>query len=304
MTAHQPVLAQQTVDLLQVGPGMTIVDGTIGGGGHAELLAAKVTPGGLVIGLDRDGGAVDAARQRFANQPMRLFHASYIDLPAILRSISIDAVDGILLDLGLSSDQLADPARGFSFRGGGELDMRFDMRSGEPAWQLLQRLGEKELANVIFEFGEERYSRRIARRIVEERQRNPIRSADQLADLVRRCVPRGRGHAIDPATRTFQALRIAVNDELGQLQPAMNTLPGLLRPNGRIAVISFHSLEDRIVKQSFRNDATLEVITKRPVRAEEDEVATNPRARSARLRVARKRLPNEPAKSRNKWPKD
>ena len=154
--------------------------------------------------------------------------------------------------------------------------MRFDPRSGEAAWELLQRLSEKDLANVIYEFGEERFSRRIARRVVEERQRQPIRSAVQLADLVRRCVPRSKGHAIDPATRTFQALRIAVNDESAGLQAAMATLPALLQPNGRIAVISFHSLEDRIVKFALRGDDTLEVLTKRPIRADDDEVAVNP----------------------------
>ncbi len=303
MTVHQPVLAKQIVEWLGVVPGMTIVDGTFGGGGHAALLAEKASPGGVVIALDRDPHAMAAVRGRFAGVPVKLFTASYVDLPAVLRSISIDAVDAILLDLGLSSDQLADPARGFSFQDGGELDMRFDPRSGEAAWELIQRLSEKELANVIYEFGEERFSRRIARRIVEERQRQPIRSADQLAVLVRRCVPRSRGHAIDPATRTFQALRIAVNDELTGLQTAMETLPVQLRPNGRIAVISFHSLEDRIVKFAFRGDPTLDVLTKRPIRADDDEQADNPRARSARLRVARKRLPNEPSKSRNKWPR-
>jgi 16S rRNA (cytosine1402-N4)-methyltransferase len=181
--------------------------------------------------------------------------------------------------------------------------MRFDPTRGEPAWRLLQRLSEKELADVIYRYGEERFSRRIAKRIVDERRAQPIRSAGQLSELVRRCVPRSLGHSIDPATRTFQALRIAVNDELGGLQLAMKRLPSLLKPNGRIVVISFHSLEDRIVKHAFREDPTLEVITKRPIRAGEEEVAENPRARSARLRAARKRQPGETAQNRKKWPR-
>ena len=303
MTVHQPVLAQEIIELLNVGSGMTVVDGTLGGGGHTRLLADKVTSSGLVIALDRDPQAVQAAQTQFAASPVKLFAASYVELPALLCAISIDAVDAILLDLGLSSDQLADPHRGFSFHSDGVLDMRFDQGAGEAAWELLKRLDEKELANVIYEYGEERFSRRIARRIVEERGQHPIRSAQQLSELVRRCVPRSKGHSIDPATRTFQALRIAVNDELNGLKTAMDRLPKLLRPDGRIAVISFHSLEDRIVKHALRNDATLEVITKRPVRSNVEEIALNPRSRSARLRVARKRRPDETTNTKNKWPR-
>ncbi len=303
MTVHQPVLAKEIIELLCVHPGMTVVDGTLGGGGHTRLLADKVASSGLVISLDRDPQAVLAAQDQFAQSPVKLFTASYAELPALLDSISIDAVDAILLDLGLSSDQLADAQRGFSFQSAGELDMRFDPRSGEAAWELLQRLGEKELANVIYEYGEERFSRRIARRIVEERQLRPMRTVQQLSDLVRRCVPRSKGHSIDPATRTFQALRIAVNDELNGLKTAMERLPKLLRPDGRIAVISFHSLEDRIVKHSLRGDSSLEVITKRPTRANDEEIAANPRSRSARLRVARKRRSDETTNAKNKWPR-
>jgi 16S rRNA (cytosine1402-N4)-methyltransferase len=204
----------------------------------------------------------------------------------VLADLGVPLVDGVLLDLGLSSDQLAEPSRGFSFQAAGELDLRFNQDRGEPAWRLLERLRERDLADVIFRYGEERFSRRIARRIVECRQQTPIRSASALADLVRSCVPRSRGHGIDPATRTFQALRIAVNDELGALETALARLPDCLNPGGRLAVISFHSLEDRMVKHAFRGDDRLTIVTRRPVQARDEEVAGNPRARSAKLRVA------------------
>jgi 16S rRNA (cytosine1402-N4)-methyltransferase len=288
MSLHQPVLAQEIVDLLSLEPGMTVVDGTLGAGGHARLLAEAVGKQGRVIAMDRDPAAVAAVLPSSRRWGIEPFVASYVDMPALLASISIDAVDAILLDLGLSSDQLADPRRGFSFQSSGDLDMRFDPRTGEAAWELLARLSEKELADVIFQYGEERYSRRIARQIVEARRREPLRTVPQLTDIVRRCVPRSRGHAIDPATRTFQALRIAVNDELRGLEQAIERLPTVLRPGGRLAVISFHSLEDRIVKRGFRNAATWEIITKKPIRASKDEARSNPRSRSAKLRVARK----------------
>ena len=195
-------------------------------------------------------------------------------------------MDGILLDLGLSSDQLADTRRGFSFQADGQLDLRFDTSRGEPAWELIARLDERSLADIIYQFGEERFSRRIAKRIVETRRTSPIQTADELAQLVRSCVPRSRGHRIDPATRTFQALRIAVNGELSALEQALSVLPDCLAPGGRLAIISFHSLEDRLVKHAFRADDRLTVLTKRPLRPTDEEAAANPRARSAKLRVA------------------
>ena len=198
----------------------------------------------------------------------------------------MEAVDGILLDLGLSSDQLADDERGFSFNSTGLLDLRFDPSRGEPAWKLLERLSATHLADIIYRYGEERYSRRIARRIVEGRRRSPIRSAAELAELVRHTVPSARHERIDPATRTFQALRIAVNEELKWLEVGLRRLPGCLREGGRLAAISFHSLEDRLVKEAMRNDERWNVLTRRPVRPGEDEIAVNPRARSAKLRVA------------------
>ena len=211
------------------------------------------------------------------------------ELQRIARSacrIGCDAVDGILLDLGLSSDQLADPTRGFSFQSTGTLDLRFDTTRGEPAWKLVERLSAEHLADLIYRYGEERYSRRIARHIVDVRRATPIHTAADLARVVRESVPRSRNERIDPATRTFQAMRIAVNEELKWLEVALRRLPDCLSPGGRLAVISFHSLEDRLVKESFRDDARLQVATRRPVRATEQEVSANPRSRSAKLRVA------------------
>ena len=239
-----------------------------------------------MIALDRDLGRGGASGGTAARPAVDCLHANYADLPEVLADRGIAAVDGILLDLGLSSDQLADVERGFSFHSAGPLDLRFDTTRGEPAWKLLERLSEEHLANVIFEFGEERYSRRIARQIVARRQQSPVRTATELADVVRRAVPRSRHERIDPATRSFQALRIAVNEELKWLKVALRRLPDCLRPGGRLAIISFHSLEDRLVKEAFRDDARLEVVTRRPLRATEAETINNPRARSAKLRVA------------------
>jgi 16S rRNA (cytosine1402-N4)-methyltransferase len=183
---------------------------------------------------------------------------------------------------------LADESRGFSFDAAGELDLRFNREEGEPAWRLLARLPEKEIADLVYEYGEERYSRRIARQIVEQRKGMPIRTAAELAALVRRCVPRSDKERIDPATRTFQALRIAVNRELESLKLALARFPDRLTDGGHLAIISFHSLEDRLVKQSFRDDSRLEAVTKKPVTASDAEVRRNPRSRSAKLRAARR----------------
>ncbi len=283
---HVPVLVDEVLEYLNPRPGGIVVDGTLGGGGHARALADRVGAAGRVVAVDVDRQAIERAHPMLAGLPIEVAEASYAEIPQVLSQRGIAAADAILLDIGLSSDQLADPARGFSFQSVGELDLRFSADHGEPAWQLVARLRERELADLIYKFGEERFSRRIARRIVERRQQAPIRTAAELADLVRSCVPRSRGHGIDPATRTFQALRIAVNDELGVLETALAKLPDCLRSGGRLAVISFHSLEDRIVKQAFRDDPRLQRVTRRPVQATDAEVARNPRARSAKLRVA------------------
>lgn len=288
-TQHVPVMAQEVLDLLRPAPGQTFVDGTLGGGGHTRLLAQRIPPNGLVLALDRDPIAVERADTELRELPVRALHANFSDLPEVLEQLEIAAVDGILLDLGLSSDQLADVDRGFSFQSEGPLDLRFDPTRGEPAWRLVERLSAEHLADLIYQYGEERFSRRIARRIVEERRSRSLESAAELARVVRSAVPRSRDERIDPATRTFQALRIAVNEELKWVEVALRRLPDCLKPGGRLAIISFHSLEDRLVKEAFRNDARLNVLTKRPMRPGDEEVVNNPRARSAKLRAAERK---------------
>ena len=288
-TCHVPVMLSEVVHWLQPSAGKTIVDGTLGGGGHTVALASLVEPDGRIIALDLDAEAVVRAGSSVGSLPVEVVAGNFKNLPEILHALAVERVDGILLDLGLSSDQLADQQRGFSFQSQGELDLRFDRSRGEPAWKLLERLKERPLADLIYRYGEERFSRRIARRIVAQRQQAPLRTAEQLAKLVRSCVPRSRGHKIDPATRTFQALRIAVNDELVSLDEALNRLPDCLNPGGRLAIISFHSLEDRLVKHAFREDDRLQALTRRPIRPSEEEVARNARSRSAKLRVAERK---------------
>lgn len=283
---HIPVLLNEVLEALQPQPGQRIVDGTLGGGGHTRAIAAKVGPEGAVLAIDRDPAAIAAAEENLRGLPVLLAHASYRELPELLRELNWPPVDGVVLDLGLSSDQLADRERGFSFDADGPLDLRFDPTVGEPAARLVNQLKVENLANLIYELGEERYSRRVARAIAEAREQAPIRTAAELAAIVRRVVPKSRHERIDPATRTFQALRIAVNDELGALHDILQSLPQCVRPGGRVAIISFHSLEDRMVKQAFRDDARYHVITRRPITASEEELAANPRSRSAKLRVA------------------
>ncbi|MBA3483761.1 MAG: 16S rRNA (cytosine(1402)-N(4))-methyltransferase RsmH [Pirellulales bacterium] len=285
-TIHIPVMLAEVLEHLRPAAGGVFVDGTLGGGGHTRALAERVGLSGQVIGVDLDPGPVRRAEEMLAGMPVAVVAASYAEIPEILDELEIAAVDGVLLDLGLSSDQLADANRGFSYQSDGELDLRYDPENGEPAWRMLARLSEEHLADVIYHYGEERFSRRIARKIVEERRSTPIRTASQLASLVRSCVPRSRGHDIDPATRTFQALRIAVNGELDNLKSALRRLPDRLKPGGRLAIISFHSLEDRLVKEAFRDDPRLTAVTRKPLQAGEEEVSRNPRARSAKLRVA------------------
>lgn len=291
---HVPVLSAEVLAQLQLQPGDCVVDGTLGGGGHTRLLAAAVGPQGRVVAIDRDPQAVAAAAPRLADLPQVIaLDASYVDLPELLAELGIPPVQGILLDLGLSSDQLADTERGFSFHAEGPLDLRFDPTRGEPASKLLARLSAEHLADIIYRYGEERFSRRIARRIVERRRQAPILTAADLAQLVRAAVPNAGRQKIDAATRTFQALRIAVNDELGGLETALERLPAVLAAGGRLAVISFHSLEDRRVKQAFRDHPLLEVVTRKPLQASAAECTTNPRSRSAKLRVAA-RVSEEP----------
>lgn len=289
-TVHVPVLLDAILEWLHPQPGMVLVDGTFGGGGHTRALANAVGPDGLVIGLDRDPGAIDAGAQSLCRVPVKLVQANFCDLPEVLNELEIKAVDGVVLDLGLSSDQLADPERGFSFNADGPLDLRFNPMAGEPARRLINRMSVEHLTELISRYGEERFSPRIARAIVRQRHNHPIETAVELAELIRSVVPQvPGGHRIDPATRTFQALRIAVNDELKSLEIALRRIPDCLRPGGRMAIISFHSLEDRRVKEAFLADERLNVLTRRPIRPDEKEISVNPRSRSAKLRVSERR---------------
>ena len=301
---HVPVLPAEVLAALNPQPGQVFVDATVGVGGHSRLLAERLLPGGRLLGLDRDAAMLDLARPRLADLPVTLVQASFSRLRQVLDDQGVVAVDGVLADFGFCSDQMDDAERGFSFTQSGPLDMRLDPTTGEPASALLRQMNERDLADLIYRYGEERFSRRIARRIVEVRRHTPLETTEELAELVRRCVPRPRwdrrpagrsrwdrrpaGRSIDPATRVFQALRIAVNDELGELETLLKILPDCVRPGGVVAAISFHSLEDRMVKTAFRERSVWEALTRKPVQAGEDEVRNNPRARSAKLRAARR----------------
>lgn len=302
---HVPVLLEEVLQYLAVAPGGQYVDGTVGAGGHAAAILRASVPGGRVLGLDADPEAVDVAGRRLAPWGDRavLVVANFRDLSQVAAAHGFAGVDGVLLDLGVSSVQLGSPRRGFSFQSEGPLDMRFDPRRGPSAADLVNELPEEELAEILWRYGEERAARRIARAIVARR---PITCTRELAELVAEVVPRaGKTH---PATRTFQALRIAVNDELAALTEALPQAVQLCRPGGRVVVISFHSLEDRIVKRFFLREArdcicppelpvcrcghraTVRILTAKPVRPKPEEVRANPRSRSARLRAA-ERLP-------------
>lgn len=284
---HVPVLPAEVARLLDPRPGETWVDCTAGAGGHSRMIAERVGPTGRVVALDQDPAMLELARPRLDGLPVELVRANFDQLPEVLANLGIERVDGVLADLGFCSDQLADPARGLSFRDDGPLDMRLDPTAGQTAADLVNSLSEKALADTIYEYGEERKSRWVAKRIVERRRDRRFETTADLAELVRKTVPRGGG--IDPATRVFQALRIAVNDELGSLDRLLAALPGLVKSGGRAGVISFHSLEDRRVKTAFRDRDVWEPLTKKPVEAGDAEVAANPRARSAKLRVAVRR---------------
>jgi 16S rRNA (cytosine1402-N4)-methyltransferase len=288
---HQPVLLAEVLAHLEPGRGGLFVDCTVGLGGHARALLE----GGAstLIGLDRDPDALAEAREALAafGDRVSLVHRDYRELGDELDARGVPAVDGILADLGVSSMQLDAPGRGFSFRRDEPLDMRMDRTAGPTAAEALSRVDEQTLADVIYRFGEERHSRRIARAIVAARARGGIETTGQLAEIVRRAVPRQGYTRIDPATRTFQAIRIWVNAELEGLDTFVGTAARRLAPGGRLVVITFHSLEDRVVKHTLRalqasGDVGLRVLTKRPITPGDVEVARNPRARSAKLRAA------------------
>ena len=284
---HISVLPVETLALLDPRPGEVFVDCTAGLGGHTFALAQAVGPTGHVIALDQDATMLAHARERLAGLPVTLLHANFDSLPELLARAGRPRVDGVLADLGFCSDQVNDPARGFSFQADGPLDMRLNPAAGATAADLVNTMGEGALADLFFEFGEERKSRWVARRIVERRGTRPFTTTADLAELVRRTVPRSGG--LDPATRVFQALRIAVNDELAALGRLLAALPGVTRPGGRVAVISFHSLEDRPAKSAlFKQPELWQPLSKKPVEAGAEERARNPRSRSAMLRAARR----------------
>jgi 16S rRNA (cytosine1402-N4)-methyltransferase len=305
---HTTVLLRETVDLLDPKSGGIYVDGTLGGGGHAEEVLRRSGPEGTLIGLDQDAAAIDRARKRLAEYSRRFFvrQANFRNAAEVLAELGIAAADGFLLDLGLSWFHLRSPERGFSFLADGPLDMRMDGRGAVTAADLVNTLPRQELARILREYGEEKKANAIAKAIERARGRGPITSTVQLAQIVSSVFPPFPPRRIHPATLTFQALRIAVNDELGALRDGLERMIGLLKPGGRIAVISFHSLEDRIVKQTFVEHAKacvcpprmpvcrcgkvadLKVLTKRPIVASEHEVGVNPAARSAKLRAAEK----------------
>lgn len=294
---HVPVLLNEVISGLAPRAGGRYIDGTLGGGGHAFATLAASAPDGRLLGIDTDPAALAAAGQRLGlyGERATLAHGNFRDIGAIAQAHGFTAVDGILLDLGVSSHQLDTPERGFSFTADAPLDMRLDPTEGPSAADLVNETPEDELADIIYQYGEERGSRRVARFIAEARRKAAITSTAQLAELVAHALG-GRHGKIHPATRTFQALRIAVNNELGSLEAALPQATELLAPGGRLAVISFHSLEDRIVKLFFRAESgyggsprnQLTIITKKPIEASDDEARRNPRSRSAKLRIAAK----------------
>ena len=308
MTYHTPVLLEEVVAQLRPRAGGLYVDCTVGGGGHAAGILRACAPGGRVIGLDCDDEALAASRERLAAHEGRvqLLHANFAELQEALMSLGVTAVDGLVFDVGVSSRQFDEPSRGFSFQREGPLDMRMNRAAGPAAADVLRDASVEELARIFRVYGEERRARAIAQRIDRERTRQPITTTTQLAGLVEQVLGPKRGSGIHPATRVFQALRIQVNRELDNLQRGLVGAVNVLRSGGRLAVISFHSLEDRIVKQFFVRLSTgcvcppqlvgcacgrqevLRLVTRKPVMSTSEEVERNPRARSAKLRVAEK----------------
>jgi 16S rRNA (cytosine1402-N4)-methyltransferase len=297
---HIPVLLEEVISLLECGPHRIYVDATLGGGGHAFEILGRTGPDGRVIGIEWDEEAVAEAKGVLSpfGKRVTIIRDNFVRFPERLREMRIEAVDGILMDLGLSSIQLEGQERGFSFRGEGPLDMRMDQRSGTTAADLVNRLSQEELEEVLRVYGEERWSKRIAMAIVKERSRGPIETTQALRKIVYQVIPRRfQSRRIDPATRTFQALRIQVNQELENLRETLENGWPLLKKGGRMCVISFHSLEDRIVKQTFRRlargeaggpgqEKVVKIITPKPITPSEEEESQNPRSRSAKLRCA------------------
>lgn len=289
--SHTPVLLNEVLDVLDPKPGEKFVDGTVDGGGHAEAILEKLGPKGKLLGVEWDEKVLATGHARLgARKNAKIVHGNYADVSEILKKEKFGAADGLLLDLGFSSEQLAESGRGFSFSEASRdepLLMTYD-DSREPVRDILRQTKEADLANLIFEFGGERQSRRIAKAIIEHGRRRRIETAGELANVIRSALPKNyeRGR-IDPATRTFQALRIYANDELGNLSHILRELGSFMNPGGRVAIITFHSLEDRIVKNAFRDmakEGSAVLIMKKPIVASREEIRENPRSRSAKLR--------------------
>ncbi len=291
---HRPVLLEEILHFLNPAPGNIIVDATIGGAGHAEKIIQKISPGGMLIGIDRDSESLKIAdeRLRFLEGQFKLINKNFRELEEIIKNEGVEGVNGILFDFGTSSIQLETKERGFSIKNDGPLDMRMDRTQRLTARDLVNDLTENELSCLIRDLGEERFHRRIAKNIVSVRKKKEIQTTGELADVVSSSMPYGRGRTkIHPATRTFQALRIRVNDELSAIEEALRQTPYVLKRGARVAVVSFHSLEDRIVKNVFKEFAAkgfFRILTKKVVTAGEEEILKNPRARSAKLRAIEK----------------
>ncbi|GAB4143545.1 MAG: 16S rRNA (cytosine(1402)-N(4))-methyltransferase RsmH [Planctomycetaceae bacterium] len=289
------MLLREVIQSLALEPGLTVLDGTVGGGGHSRRILEAIGPSGQLIGLDRDPMMLELARQNLMASGLRNFqlkHASYSEMESVLKEFGLDCVDRVLLDLGLSSDQLNDPKRGFGIESQGALDLRFDTSRGVPAWKYLKKLSEQDIANLIHQFGEERFSRAIAGMLSQAVQSGNLRTVDDLARVVDEAIPKSvRGNDRRKILiRVVQSLRIAVNDELGHLKDVLeNSLYQVLSDSGRVAIISFHSLEDRLVKTEFRDKSRWENLTPKPIEATSVEKKVNPRCRTAKLRVAKKR---------------
>jgi len=296
-TSHEPVLLNEVLHFLPVKAGGVYIDGTVGGGGHAETILQRMDGRGTYIAIDRDLETLERARERLRSfeRQVHFVHGVFSQIPKILKELRIKTADGVLIDLGFSSFQLDTGERGFSFLKEGPLDMRMDPSGIDvdghgplpTAAEIVNEWPEKDLAEIFYKFGEERFARRIARAIVAVRRGPPFEKTTDLSRLIEKTVPRGR-HKIHPATRVFQALRIAVNGELDHLEKFLSADFSFLNEGSRIIVISFHSLEDRLVKRSFRSREDLKVVTKKPVTATVEELRENPRSRSAKLRVAEK----------------
>lgn len=306
MTIHKPVLLEETLELLELKEGMTVVDATLGGGGHAREILKRIGKGGTLIGIDADSQALERFAESRIGKPenIRLVNRNFSELGDILQEMGIEKTDAIMADLGYSSDQLEDAERGISFSADGPLDMRLDQSKGQTAADIINGYPPAGLERIIKDYGEERYFRSIVKGIVEYRSRKTIETTKELVSIIESRVPAGYRHGrIDPATRTFQAIRIEVNQELDRLRQFLSAAIEALKPGGRLAVISFHSLEDRIVKEFLRENARgcicpkdfpvclcgkssrLSIITKRPIVAGPEEIDNNPRSRSAKLRV-------------------